>query len=189
MSLSILFDMDDEIEFLYVDYSSPALGFVTEVINEDGVVLFSALGQAPLMNPSAPQDQLPIRNTPEGTKLILSDDGSGNGEAHVYGLPGTLHFGMEENVFTQNLSGGSMKAYPNPSANEVKIEYKMPFGAFGTLMVADELGRMVQTVQPPANEGTYTLDASGLGAGVYFCTLLSGAEVLATKKLSVVKEE
>ena len=40
------------------------------------------------MNLTAPQDQLPIRNTPEGAKLILSDDGAGGGEAYVYGLPG-----------------------------------------------------------------------------------------------------
>jgi hypothetical protein len=87
------------------------------------------------------------------------------------------------------LSHGSLKTYPNPTANEVKLEYHVPFGMQGALRFTDELGRVVQTVQLPTNEGTYTLDASTLGTGVYFCSLLSGAEVLVTQKLSVMRNE
>jgi hypothetical protein len=83
----------------------------------------------------------------------------------------------------------AFEIHPNPTATQTKLTYHTPQGAHPTLHVADMLGRVVQTVQLPTNEGTYTLDASTLGTGVYFCTLLSGAEVLATQKLSVIKNE
>jgi len=40
-----LFDLDDEIEFMYVDVGSDV--GVTQVVNEDGVFLFTANDQAP----------------------------------------------------------------------------------------------------------------------------------------------
>lgn len=81
------------------------------------------------------------------------------------------------------------EAYPNPSTGLFNLAYQFEVGVQPTLQLRDMLGRMVKTAQLPSNKGTYTLDASGLGAGVYFCTLLNGTEVLATQKLSVVKEE
>jgi hypothetical protein len=184
-----LFDLDDEVEFLYTDNSSGSVQeFVTQVVNEDGSIIFTAENQVPRMTATVPQDQLPIRNTPEGAKLILSDDGSGNGEAHVYGLPGSLAVSVEEDVFMQ-FTQSSLKTFPNPTTQEVKVEYHVPFGMQGALRFTDELGRTVQTVPLPSHEGSYTLDASTLGTGVYLCTLLSGAEVLATQKLSVIRNE
>jgi len=82
----------------------------------------------------------------------------------------------------------ALAIYPNPTATQTKLTYSTPQGK-PTLQVADMLGRVAQTVQLPSHEGTYTLDASTLGTGVYFCTLLSGTEVLATQKLSVIRNE
>jgi|GEM_PF-2245682 len=178
-----LFDLDDEIEFMYIDENGSA-GSVTQVVNEDESVLFTATNQWPRLNASVPQNQQPIYTTDEGTFMILSGGSTADGNAYVYRLPGSLAVGVEENVFTQ-FTQGSLKTYPNPSANEVMVEYSVPFGSYGTLRFTDELGRVVQTVQLPTNEGTYTLDAGTLGTGVYFCTLLSGAEVVATQKLVV----
>ncbi|MBI1289395.1 MAG: T9SS type A sorting domain-containing protein [Flavobacteriales bacterium] len=78
-----------------------------------------------------------------------------------------------------------LSIYPNPLTTQTKLTYRAPQGSRPTMQLRDMLGRLVKTVQLPSNEGTYTLDARGLGAGVYFCTLLNGVEVLATQKLSV----
>jgi hypothetical protein len=78
--------------------------------------------------------------------------------------------------------------YPNPLTTQTQLTYQTAQGVKPTLQLTDVRGRVVQTVQLPSNEGTYTLDATELGTGVYFCTLLNGTEVLATQKLSVVRE-
>jgi hypothetical protein len=101
-------------------------------------------------------------------------------------LPCDTLTGIKETSLTQDVA---LEIYPNPTATQTKLTYHTPQGAHPTLQLTDMLGRVVQTVQLPTNEGSYTLDASTLGTGVYFCTLLSGAEVLATQKLSVIKNE
>lgn len=83
----------------------------------------------------------------------------------------------------------SLNLYPNPSNTQTQLSYRSPQGTRPTLQLRDMLGRSVQTVQLPSHEGTYTLDAAGLGTGVYFCSLLNGTEVLATEKLSVIRNE
>lgn len=45
----------------------------------------------------------------------------------------------------------------------------------------------MQTFQLPSNAGTCNLQATELGTGIYFCSLVNGAEVLATQKVSVVR--
>lgn len=80
-----------------------------------------------------------------------------------------------------------LQAYPNPLMLQTQLNYFTPQGSRPSLQLRDMLGRVVQTVQLPSHEGTYTLDATNLGTGVYFCSLLSGAEVLATQKLSVIR--
>jgi hypothetical protein len=181
-----LFDLDDEIEFMYVDVFQN-LG-VTQIVNEDDSFLFTADNQAPRLFASVPQNQQPINTTSEGTFMILSGTNSSDGNAYVYRLPGVLHVGIEEQVFSQQVFQSSMKAYPNPSKGEVRIEYNLPFGTHSILRITDELGRTVQSTQIPSHEGTYTLNAAGLGTGIYFCTLLNGTEVLATEKLVVQHE-
>ena len=77
--------------------------------------------------------------------------------------------------------------YPNPFTTQTQLNYRTPQGSKPTLQLTDMLGRVVQSVQLPNNEGTYTLQAATLGTGIYFCSLVSGVEVLATEKLSVIK--
>lgn len=77
---------------------------------------------------------------------------------------------------------------PNPFTTQTQLNYHVPQGSRPTLQLTDMLGRVVQTVQLPGHEGSYTLQAAGLGTGVYFCSLVSGSEVLVTQKLSVMEK-
>ena len=126
-----------------------------------------------------------------------------NAEANVYVMPtNALVYGLPSFVagFDYSASGvcdpsigvheianesHSLSVFPNPSNTPTQLSYRSPQGTRPTLQLRDMLGRTVQTVQLLSHEGTYTLDAAGLGAGVYFCSLVSGAEVLATEKLVV----
>ncbi len=180
-----LFDLDDEIEFLYADNSATATQeLVTQVINEDGTVIFTALGQAAVMIPTAPQDQLPIRNTPVGAKLILSDDGAGNGEAHVYGLPGTLQVGIEVCAVGQSVDRGTLSAFPNPSGSFVSLEYSLPVGAdHGSIVFYDAHGSEVKRLMVDRSTQTLEVSTDSFSPGLYYCTLQTALGDTPARKL------
>jgi len=100
-------------------------------------------------------------------------------DSYDYSISGICD--MSVGINKQPIRENALAIYPNPTATQTKLTYNTPQGK-PTLQVADMLGRVVQTVQLPSHEGTYTLDAGTLGTGVYFCTLLSGTEVVATQK-------
>ncbi len=83
----------------------------------------------------------------------------------------------------------SLNIYPNPFSTQCQLNYRTAQGTQPTLQLTDMLGRTVQTIQLSSHEGTYILDAATLGTGIYFCSLVSGAEVLATQKLVVINLE
>src|SRR6185295_10623576 len=110
-----LFDLDDEIEFLYVDQYTLMSTCVTQVINEDGSILFTANNQGPWVRVTAPQQQLPIYNTSAGTKMILSGADGYDINAYVYSLGGTLTTGL---ITYHNTGQGELNIslpYPNPT--------------------------------------------------------------------------
>lgn len=90
---------------------------------------------------------------------------------------------------TTQTQAASLNIYPNPFSTQTQLNYRTAQGTQPTLQLTDMLGRVVQTIQLPSHEGIYTLEAATLGTGVYFCSLVSGAEVLATQKLVVSSKE
>ena len=127
---------------------------------------------------------------------------SGVGVSDVISNQAAIYFDFNEPVITNeveqmvvtgiaefNLARDVLNVFPNPFTTRAQVSYQTPQGTRPVLQLTDMLGRMVQTVQLPHNEGTYTIEAAGLGTGVYFCTLLQGAEVLATQKLSVMEHK
>ncbi|OFY96065.1 MAG: hypothetical protein A3K10_13085 [Bacteroidetes bacterium RIFCSPLOWO2_12_FULL_31_6] len=81
-----LFDNDNGIEFLFVNSNS--FGEYTGIYNENGTIIFSQDSAYPAVTLNIPIVNVPIYNTPNGTKLILSFPYTG--EAKVYGLQGIL---------------------------------------------------------------------------------------------------
>ena len=79
----------------------------------------------------------------------------------------------------------TLHVYPNPFSTQTQLTYRAPQGTKLQLQLTDMLGRVVQTVALQSNEGTYTLEATQLGTGLYYCTLLNGTDKLATEKLVV----
>jgi hypothetical protein len=174
-----LFDKDDEIEFMYVDqyFNMVTHYFITQIINEDGALLFSENG-APLIKINFQQQQLPIYNTSLGTKLILSMT---NGDANVYSLDGYLSASILNNTSDEFMLG---VGYPNPSTESMTIPYSLPDNELnGTIKIYDSEGREVRSVSVNRNSTNITLPVNELGSGIYYYQLWTSKGQSGAKKM------
>lgn len=184
-----LFNTDDKIEFLYVDYSgsNPPV-FITHVINEDDAILFTANNQAPLLNASVPQDQRPIYNSSAGTKMILSGTASGDGKAYVYGLAGTLTASIKGYTEDGLKSLSTSMAYPNPTMSSTKIDYTLPNGAnTGEIVFYDTQGKEVKRFNVDNTFNSLLISTEDLQSGLYYYNLQTTQGISGAKKLVTVK--
>jgi len=118
-----LFNNDPKIEFMFLEYSPGT--YYTAIYNEDGTKIFSDTGAA-MIKLNVPQQQYPIYNTSQGTKMILSYT---TGEAKVFSLTGTLSNDIAQ--ANQGLLANSSfvsNAYPNPAQSTTRVDYTLPDG-------------------------------------------------------------
>lgn len=182
-----LFDLDDEIEFLYVDTNGPG-NTVTQVINEDGSVLFTATNQAPYVFPTAPQEQVPIFNTNSGTKLILSGDSNSDFNAYMYSLGGTLITGIIADPNDDLATLRTSIPYPNPTSSSTKIDYTLPNGVnTGEIVFYDVQGKEVKRFTVDRMFTSITISTEELQSGVYYYSLQTVQGVSDGKKLVTIK--
>lgn len=158
-----LFDLDDEVEFLYCQFLPPNL--ITQVINEDGTVLLDAPGEFPFVVATAHNQHYPVYSTPQGAKLILS---ANNGTAKVYGLPGQFTTGLQQQTSAMlNMGGASALAFPNPTTEQLTLELDAPLAKAALLTILDVRGAIVR--QLPVLRGTErpVVDVRSLAPGIY----------------------
>ncbi|HOZ88128.1 MAG TPA: T9SS type A sorting domain-containing protein [Bacteroidia bacterium] len=164
-----LFDTDNEIEFMYID----AFGYqasTTQVINEDGSVIFTANNQAPIVYITAPQTHVSIYNTTAGTKMILSEVGGAN-NGNVYSLTGTLSAVTVKNLEDpKNVSS----LFPNPSQNKITLQNENPINKIN---IIDGSGKIVMLLSAD-NVKVIDIDVSTLTSGVYFLQVYDTKGVL-----------
>lgn len=162
-----LFDLDDDIEFLYMDYNPQTQPItITQIVDEGtGGLIFSEENQAPWVHVNVHQQQYPIQSTPEGTKLILSGTSGTDNNAYVYGLPGELTLGMAE-TWQADRAGVSLDLFPNPAASELTVVLSS-FDLAGTLEILSPDGR-VQHTQTLSARST-AVPIADLPAGAYIC--------------------
>jgi len=78
--------------------------------------------------------------------------------------------------------------YPNPCKGNTEITYELTSGSPVSFIITDYTGRKVMEInqgQMPAGKHHYTLNTTGLGAGLYFYTLQAGG-FTQTKQMVVV---
>jgi len=180
-----LFDTDNQIEVMYSNtyVGSNVQNAVTHIVNQDGTLLFTALGEVPLVKPTFHNQYYPIYNTAAGTKMILSKlDAS----AKVYSLPGNFtSLIANNNVF----SNEALSLSPNPvgKGNSVTLSYELPQGiSSAELKVFDVNGKEIRSYRISDEMHEILVESGELPAGVYFYNVSSGAKMIGTKKSIVV---
>jgi hypothetical protein len=181
-----LFDTDDEIEFLYDDIDqNDALVSVTQIVNEDGSILFTENNAGPWVKINFPQPQVPIFNTAFGTKMILS---LSNGDANVYSLAGSLAVGITPSPIQEMPSISTSLAYPNPAIYTTRIDYTLPQGAHeGWLVFYNTEGQEVQRFQVDDTFTSIEVTTQDLSSGTYYYNLQTTQGVSGGKKLVTIR--
>jgi hypothetical protein len=181
-----LFDTDDEIEFLYTDLDqNSGINCVTQIVNEDGSILFTANNAGPWVKINFPEAQLPIYNTSVGTKMILS---LSNGDANVYSLAGTLSAGIMANPNNELNQLKTSFAYPNPTNSFTKIDYTLPNGVNkGEIVFYDTQGNEVKRFNVDRTFDSLQISTEDLGSGIYYYNLQTTQGNSGAKKLITVK--
>ena len=179
-----LFDTDSLMEFMYV-YSDCPGAITTKIYKEDGTCIFTADSMAPWISAYIPLQQLPVYNTSQGAKMILSHQG--NGTAEVFSLPGTLSASIHET--NQNLVGALVSnPYPNPAINSTRIDYTFPNGADqGEIVFYDLQGKEIKRYKVDRTFDHLLISTADIPAGTYFYQLQTSSQVSAGKKMVVIK--
>lgn len=173
-----LFDNDNEIEFMYGEQLAYG-ACITQIVNEDGSIVFTANNESNIVISNAPQVQVSIYNTTAGTKMILSANSSdplGNGK--VYSLPGNLSpltvKSLENPTSESNL-------YPNPSSDNITLDNK-EFD-INKVVIMDVTGKIIRSISSE-NVTSVNVDISTLSCGEYYVQIFDKKEnLIDTKKL------
>jgi hypothetical protein len=182
-----LFDLDDEIEFLLCENGDDNTS-ATQVVNEDGSIQFTAMDQVPRLNPSVPQEQVPIYTTVEGTFMILSGGNATDGNAYVYRLPGTLATGMSPGPIHELATLSAGMAYPNPTANTTRIDYALPTGVNeGFIVLYTTGGQEVKRFRIDRTFNTLEITTYDLQSGTYYYNLQTTQGVSGGNRLVTVR--
>jgi hypothetical protein len=176
--------INNYIEYMYI-YVDSTMGYSTRIVNELGNVFLAADSFAPLVIGSVPQQQVPIYNTPLGTKMILS--GGSNSDARVYDLCGTLSTSIQPTGLSEDQIA-SLSVFPNPSSEHAMIEYSLPQGiSSGEIILYDMNGTEIKRYRVDSTFNNILLDNSGLHSGTYFYQLTFGGNIIGAKRMVIIK--
>lgn len=181
-----LFNTDSKIEFMYIyTQGNPSIGYM-RVYNEDGTLIFQADSMGPLVSVNIPQQQFPIYNTSQGTKMILSHQFTGH--AKVFSLPGTLSTSIAEANNNLLAQSSLSNPYPNPASNTTRVDYQLPDGTNqGEIVFYDVQGKEIKRFKVDRIFNTLLISTADIPAGTYFYQLKTSAQNSQGKKMIVIK--
>jgi len=175
-----LFNTDDSIELMYGNASNTEWNF--NIISESGNVIFHSDSLGPLFTfLTAPQAQVPVYNTPDGAKMILSDR---DGNARVYGLNGHLSNSIQQ-FGVGNTDG--LNIFPNPSYENTTIDFTLPKGVNTADIVLYNLnGTEIKRYKVDNTFNNLILNNSDLKSGTYLYELVTENQTIGVKKMIVI---
>jgi hypothetical protein len=159
------------------------------VANEFGTVLFSKdsvdLAGGDLLSTN------PVRYTPSGVKLMLFH--GFNNKAFVYNLPGNLVCETCREDLPMSLKNSytdincNVRAFPNPSDNEVKINYTLPSGSKAKITFYKEDGKELKTFDIDDHINYLTINKETLGGqtGLYLFKIYNGSKTISDGKIII----
>jgi hypothetical protein len=86
---------------------------------------------------------------------------------------------------SENREAKISNAYPNPANASTRIEYSLPTGNIGSIVVRNVLGSEVKNVSLANTVGKAVISTSDLKEGIYFYSFIVNGEIRATRKLIV----
>lgn len=180
-----LFDADVDIEILYTYYKYVATStsyyyiYGSRIVNDNGSVMLTIDGAQYNF----------VNKTGDSTWKLFSYcyDYSVFPEkvwTNIYNLPGQLYSAI---ALVDDKSGLTLKSYPNPVSETLKIEYSLPENAgTGMLYLLDSNGRSVQNFQVDNHINHLDIDVTGMKPGTYFYFVESGGKRSETGKAVVL---
>jgi len=185
-----LFDNDPDIDFMWIYTTNLDIDH-THIYNEDGSLIFQADSMSPLVTMRVPQQQFPIYNTSNGTKMILSCIRNSYQQAKVFSLPGTLSAGIAEanNYLIEMQTQSSVSnAFPNPTNNRTQIDYVLTDGINeGEIVFYNLHGTEIKRFKVDKSFNTLLVSTSDIAAGTYLYQLQTKGQKSEGKKLIVIK--
>ncbi len=102
---------------------------------------------------------------------------------NIYSLPGAPLTGISSDILEPNFS---LNAYPNPSRDQVRIEYQLPANINNaSLFLIDSNGRSVKDFQIDGHTDYLALNVDDLSKGIYFYFIKYDNIRTETKKIIV----
>lgn len=181
-----------DVEFLLMQTMSSSVPSPQRatVFDETGAVLFSrdsvwlaGQGQFPVASSAFPY-------TSTGVKLLLANRYSDR--VFVYSLPGELPCsectdGKISGLYTPSSGGGATTlAFPNPSNNEIKIEYKLPTDnpkAKISFYTIDGKELKIVDIDNHIDYITVTKESLGAASGMYMYKIYNSSKIISTGKV------
>lgn len=196
-----LFDNDSSnLEYLLVGSTGTSGLFDVHYVNvysETGTLLFSK-DSVKLQYTSGfgtNLSTLPIRNTNEGAKMFLVEDGYPlSTPVRVYGLPGSLECSScitqdgVNGLTNTNNDQGFLIAAPNPARNFTRIKYQLSSAEQKASIVIYTLQGQELKRYPVDQSSSYlTLSVTDLAAGTYFYSLEVEGKRPTAKQMVVIR--
>lgn len=186
-----LFDSDDAIEYMYVDYF---VGNEGEGVAKGNIKIYDTDGSLLLSEDSIMVDKFHflygispmIMNTENGTKLILRKAGPLPKETKIYSLGGALYTSLKQ-VSINNMNG-VISAYPNPTRNTLQLNYHLPEGVKkGVIKFFDLRARLVKEFKVDQNFDHLAISVGDIRSGSYYYVLETSQGYSGSKQLIVVE--
>lgn len=95
--------------------------------------------------------------------------------------------GMSTTSIADELAGTLVKAYPNPTQNQLFVEYNFPKPVSGQVRLFDIMGRTVAGEKVQGKEGILNLDTRLAAPGTYFLTIEAEGVLIDHKKIMIVR--
>ncbi|MDB5284971.1 MAG: hypothetical protein JWO06_4046 [Bacteroidota bacterium] len=173
-----LFNTDDSLEFM-ITFGTSTIAY-TGVFNEAGTPLFITTSGSPIVNGNIPHAMVPIYNTSQGTKMIISFF---DGTAKVYSLGGSLttivHMLPQDN-------NGDFRLSPNPSSVATKVDFNLPEGEQnGVIKVSDLNGRDIREYRVDNTFHDLVISNTDLPSGTYIFSMFCNNHIASKKQVIV----